>query len=610
MPADLIPPSFHLEAFLGSLPHQPGIYRMLDESDEVIYVGKARDLHRRVASYFHRQHENPRTRLMVSRVKRVEVTITRSEVEALLLESNLIKAYSPKFNVLFKDDKSYPYIRISRHPYPQISFFRGEVDDDDAKYFGPYPNALAARETIDHLQKLFRLRTCDDVVFRNRSRPCLLHQIERCSASCVGKITEDAYHQDLGDADRFLRGEESRVLDSLREAMMEASSALDYERAATFRDRIALLQNVLARQVVSSVRLMDADVVAVDSGLLGTAVNLVMIRQGRHLGDRTFFPDNTEGMAPSEILEAFLTHHYAHYPVPSRIIANADNALEETSRLLSIHAGHAVLLIRQPQGEERLWLQSAIKNAHIALEQKRAQQAAQGARLRALQEFLGLPPGGGVFRMECFDISHTQGEATIGACVVFEQGQPLKSDYRTYRVENVTGGDDYAALRQVLERRYRKLVSGEGKWPDLILVDGGRGQVSAAQSVLGEMGVSHVPLLGIAKGVERKPGQEELIFPEPGKQVRLPVEHPGFHLLQAIRDEAHRFAITGHRTRRGKARTRSVLESIPGVGERRRQKLLTRFGGLRGLQNASVEDIAAVNGIGLVLARKIYQQMH
>lgn len=608
MPEDLTPSSFHLEAFLGSLPHQPGVYRMLDESDEVIYVGKARDLHRRVASYFHRQHDNPRTRLMVSRVKRVEVTITRSEVEALLLESNLIKEYAPKFNVLFKDDKSYPYIRISRHSYPQISFFRGEVGDD-ARYYGPYPNALAARETIDHLQKLFRLRTCDDAVFRNRSRPCLLNQIERCSAPCVGKISETAYRQDLDDAGRFLRGEESRVLDSLREAMLEASSVLDYERAATLRDRIALLQSVLARQVVSSVRLMDADVVAVDSGPLGTAVNLVMIRQGRHLGDRTFFPDNTEGMGSSEVLDAFLIHHYAHYPVPSRIIANADNSLEETSSLLSIHAGHAVLLIRQPQGEERLWLQSAIKNAHIALEQKRAQQAAQGARLQALQEFLGLSLGG-VFRMECFDISHTQGEATIGACVVFEQGQPLKSDYRTYRVENVTGGDDYAALRHVLERRYRKLVSGEGKWPDLILIDGGRGQVNTACGVLGEMGLSHIPLLGIAKGVERKPGLEELIFPEPGRQVRLPAEHPGFHLLQAIRDEAHRFAITGHRTRRGKTRTRSVLESIPGIGERRRQKLLTRFGGLRGLQSASVEDIAAVNGIGLALARKIYQQMH
>ena len=599
--------AFDLGVFLKTLPNQPGVYRMKNAGGDVIYVGKARDLKRRVSSYFQKNHDNPRTRLMVSQIASVEVTLAASEAEALLLEGNLIKSLNPRFNVLFKDDKSYPYILLSGHAYPQIRLYRGALDPRH-DYFGPYPNAWAAREVIGHLQRLFHLRTCEDAVFRNRSRPCLLYQIGRCSGPCVGAISETAYRGDIENARRFLGGQESEVLDALRQAMAEASEALDFETAAHYRDRIALMQQVLAHQSVSSVQERDVDVVAVVSEGGESAVNLVMIRGGRHLGDKTFFPKNAEDADAETVADAFLTQHYALQSPPSRIIVNAPLDAPALSQVFGAHAGRAVHVVTRPQGEGRSWLQGAEHNARFALEQRRAQHTAQGARVEALQEALALPQP--PRRMECFDISHTQGEATVGSCVVFEDGEPFKADYRRYNVTGITPGDDIAALRSVLERRYRKLVAGEGKLPDLLLIDGGRAQLNGALAMLGDLGVRDIPVLGIAKGEGRKPGLEVLVYPEAGKTLRLPPDHPGFHLLQAIRDEAHRFAITGHRNRRARARTRSSLEDVSGIGAKRRQKLLAQFGGLRGVENASVEDIAAVPGIGLALARKIYQQLH
>ena len=598
---------FDLREFLKSLPHQPGVYRMCNAGGEVIYVGKARDLKRRVSSYFQKTHDNPRTCLMVSQVTSVEVTLTQSEAEALLLEWNHIKHFHPRFNVLFKDDKSYPYILLTDHVYPQIRLYRGALEARH-RYFGPYPHAWSARQVIQHLQRLFRLRTCDDSVFRNRSRPCLLYQIQRCSGPCVGAIGEGAYGADLENARKFLSGQESEVLDALREAMNDASVALDYETAAHYRDRIALLQQVQARQSVSSVQERDVDVIAIVTEAGAVALNLVMIRGGRHLGDQTFFPQNSEGADPETVGEAFLMQHYAHHPIPPGIIVNALSDPALLSQALGAQAQRAVRVVCHPQGEGRAWLQGAEQNARFALEQRRAGHAAQGQRLAALQEALGLAalPE----RMECFDISHTGGEATMGACVVFEGGEPFKTDYRRYGITGVTPGDDYGALRFVLERRYRKLLAGEGKLPDLILIDGGRGQLNVALAVLADLGMRDIPMVGVAKGEGRKPGLEALIFPEAGKVLHLPPDHAGFHLVQAIRDEAHRFAITGHRNRRSRARNRSSLEEVAGIGAKRRQKLLTRFGGLRGVESASVEDIAAVPGIGMTLARKIYQQLH
>ncbi len=598
---------FDLGAFLKTLPNQPGVYRMLNAAGEVIYVGKARDLKRRVSSYFQKTHDNPRTHMMVSQIDRVEITLTGSEAEALLLEGNLIKGLLPRFNVLFKDDKSYPYIQLTAHPFPQIRLYRGALDERH-QYFGPYPNAWAAREVINHLQKLFRLRTCEDTVFKNRSRACLLHQIERCSAPCVGAIGKAQYAGDIENARRFLAGHASEVLDDLRVAMKNSSEALDFETAAHYRDRIALMQQVLSKQSVSSTHGRDVDVIAVHRDGQAVALNLVMIRGGRHLGDKTLFPQNAEGADEVTIVEAFMAQHYADNAIPPVLITNAPLDQEGTASLLALRAGRAINVVLRPHGERRAWLQGAQQNARFALEQRRAQHTAQGARMLALQEALGLATP--ALRMECFDISHTMGEATVGSCVVFENGQPFKEDYRRYNITGITPGDDYAAMRDVLERRYKKLMAGEGKLPDLILIDGGRGQLNAAVATLGELGVSDIPLVGIAKGEGRKPGLEVLIFPESGKILRLPMDHPGFHLLQAIRDEAHRFAITGHRARRGKARTRSTLEDVTGIGAKRRQKLLAQFGGLRGVQNASVEDLAAVAGIGLALARKIYQQLH
>ncbi len=599
--------SFDLKSFLASLPTLPGVYRMIRADEVVIYVGKARDLKRRVSSYFHKQHTSPRTTMMVSQVARVEITITHSEAEALLLESNLIKSLSPRYNVLFKDDKSYPYIMVTGQTYPQIRFYRGTLDAKN-QFFGPYPNSWAVRETIGQLQKVFRLRTCDDGVFRNRSRPCLQHQIERCSAPCVGLISPDDYAKDIRHASLFLEGKETEVLEDLTNRMQAASDALEFEQAALIRNEIGSLRRILTKQFVETTGGRDADVIAVHVDGALPCVNLVMVRGGRHLGDKSFFPSNADGAELQAIGDAFIAQHYADKLVPPLIICNAVEDAEAVSALLAEKAGRNVHVVTQPNGERRTWLDMAIKNARMALAQRAAQETAQGVRLTAMQDALGLPPG--PTRMECFDISHTMGEATVASCVVFENGVAVKGDYRRYNISGITPGDDYAAMRDVLTRRYQKIAAGEGKMPDLVFIDGGRGQLGIAIAVMQEIGLDNLPLVGIAKGEERKPGLEELVFPGREEGVHLPADHPGLHLIQQIRDEAHRFAITGHRARRDKLRTKSSLEEIAGVGAKRRQKLIVRFGGLRGVLAASIDDLATVEGIGRELAEKIYRELH
>lgn len=599
--------AFDHKPILKGLPNLPGVYRMINAGGEVIYVGKARDLKKRVSSYFQKNLPSPRTRMMVSSIAQIETTVTRSEAEALLLENNLIKSLMPKYNVLFRDDKSYPYIMLSGDRFPRLAFHRGTQLKSN-QYFGPFPNAVAVRESIQLLQKVFMLRTCENTVFSNRSRPCLQHQIERCTAPCVGLISEQDYRRDVGHATLFLEGREQQVLDDLSMRMMEAAEKQEYELAAVIRDRIQSLRQVQQRQFVSDFRSGDADVVAcvAEKGML--CVNLVMIRGGRHLGDRSFVPKNAEGYDEAAALQAFLEQHYLSRPVPPLVIVGVALENEALQELLSEQAGRKVQISAYAGGDRRVWLKMAQTNAGLALQQHLAQKATQENRLEALREALDLPDSAG--RIECFDISHTMGEATVASCVVFDQGGMQSSQYRRYNIDGITPGDDYAAMRDVLTRRYTKIAAGEGKVPDVIFIDGGKGQLGIAEQVMLEVGLPDVILLGIAKGEERKPGLEQLFFPDREGPLRVPADNPGLHLLQQIRDEAHRFAITGHRGRRAKARTHSSLEDIGGIGARRRQKLLTRFGGLSGVRNASVDELAQVEGISQTLAQKIYEELH
>ncbi len=599
---------FDYKPVLKNLPELPGVYRMINAADEVIYVGKALNLKKRVSSYFQKNIPSPRTRLMVSHIARIETTVTRSESEALLLENNLIKSLMPRYNVVFRDDKSYPYIMLSGDRYPRLAFHRGSQQKPH-QYYGPFPSAFAVRESIQLLQKVFRLRTCENTVFSNRSRPCLLHQIARCTAPCVDLISEEDYQRDVTHAAMFLEGKEQQVLDDLSLKMMEAAEKQGYELAAVYRDRIQSLRQVQQRQFVSDFRSGDADVVAciAEHGII--CVNLVMIRGGRHLGDRSFFPKNAEEADVATALLAFLEQHYLDRPVPPLIITGV--ALDESEalgELLSEQAGRKVQISAYAGGDRRVWLKMAQTNAELALRQHLTQKATQETRLDALREALDLPET--TNRIECFDISHTMGEATVASCVVFDRGSMQNSEYRRYNIEGITPGDDYAAMRDALTRRYKKIAAGEGKVPDVIFIDGGKGQLGIAEQVMMEVGLPDIILLGIAKGEERKPGLEQLFFPDREEPLRVPADNPGLHLLQQIRDEAHRFAITGHRGRRAKARTHSSLEDIEGVGAKRRQKLLVRFGGLAGVRNASVDELAQVEGISKTLAEKIYEELH
>jgi excinuclease ABC subunit C len=586
---------FDAKAFVAGLPNLPGVYRMLGRGGEALYVGKARDLRKRVATYFQKQVPSPRIQMMVSQIASVEVTATRSEGEALLLENNLIKSLAPRYNILFRDDKSYPYLMVTGHEYPRLGFHRG-AKDRRHRYFGPFPHAYAVRESIQLLQRVFRLRTCEDTVFENRSRPCLLHQIRRCTAPCTGRIGPAQYAEDVANAVLFLEGREDDVMGNLNRKMKTASAARRYEEAAAYRDQVRALSRVQARQYVESNRGVDADVVAcaIEGGI--ACVNLVMIRAGRHVGDRSFFPANAEGATPAEVIGAFLEQHYLEQPLPALVVTSEPVELENANIFIPSH------------GERRVWLDMAHKNAELAIAQRVRDRATQEGRLQALRDALGLPEG--VQRVECFDVSHTMGEATVASCVVYDRQQMQKSEYRRFNIRDVVPGDDYAAMRQVLARRYDRINAEGGKIPDLVLIDGGKGQVAAAKAVLVELGMNDVALVGVAKGAGRKPGLEELIIESEARTLQLAPSHQGLHLIQAIRDEAHRFALLGHRARRGKARTTSMLNEIPGIGARRRQALIEHFGGLREVQAAAIDDIAKVEGISRPLAERIYRHLH
>ncbi|BET26318.1 excinuclease ABC subunit C [Limnobacter thiooxidans] len=656
---------FDIAVFLRDLTTRPGVYRMIDANGVVMYVGKAKNLKKRVSSYFQKTHASPRTSHMVERIVRVDVTPTRTEAEALLLENNLIKSLSPRYNILFRDDKSYPYLRLTNHTYPRVAYYRGAVDKR-SQFFGPFPNAWAVKESIQVLQRVFLLRTCEDTVFAHRSRPCLQAQIQRCSAPCVNWISPEDYAKDVDAASRFLRGDHKSVLANLEEKMLEASGLLEFEKAAMYRNQLGALSRVLQKQSVDTTGGDDdADVIAVVIQGGAVCVNLAMVRGGRHLGDKPMFPSvaqATEDIGP-EVLEAFLSQAYVDRPIPNLLIVNQDLDAPELLMALSQQAGKKINLIRQPQSERRKWLDMAVDNAQIAIQRRIAEQGSAQFRTRALVETLGLEARleeayqagdavnmlGGVLktpsvgkaaaeadipagteqalgqqgeappeevdllatlRVECFDISHTAGEATQASCVVFHNHDMQSREYRRYNIEGITPGDDYAAMRQAVTRRYQR----EGKtpivMPHIVLIDGGKGQIEVARQVFEQLGLDISLIVGVQKGENRKVGLETLVFPDGRPSLELGPGHPALMLIAQIRDEAHRFAITGMRAKRAKARQVSELDEIEGIGARRKQKLLTRFGGLRGVKAASVEDLQTVDGISKTLAEEIYRRLH
>jgi len=592
---------------LKNLPNLPGVYRMINVADEVIYVGKAKDIKKRVSSYFNKNLASPRTRMMVSNIVKIETTVTRSEAEALLLENNLIKGLMPRYNVLFRDDKSYPYITLTGDKFSRLAFHRG-AQRKGSRYFGPFPNSVAVRESIQLLQKVFKLRTCENTVFANRSRPCLQYQIERCTAPCVDYISAEDYAHDVNHAALFLEGKTSEVMDALGDKMNTAAANQEYEMAVVFRDRMQALRQVQAKQFVSDFSVSDADVIACANIQGQHCINLVMIRGGRHLGDKSFMPKNAQDADLVETVEAFLTQHYVAQNTPPMIVCGVEVDTKTFEQAFSEQSERKIKIITNAIGDKRVWLKMAQTNAELALTQKQAAASNQEARLIALREALNLPES--TERIECFDISHAMGEATVGSCVVFDKGNLQNSEYRRYNVTGITPGDDYAAMRDVLTRRYKKVAAGEGVRPDLVFIDGGKGQLGIAIEVMQEVGLADILLVGIAKGEERKPGLETMIFSDTGEMLNLEKDNQGLHLLQQIRDEAHRFAITGHRAKRAKARITSSLEDIEGVGAKRRKALLMRFGGLDGVKSASMDEIAQVEGISQLLAEKIYEQLH
>jgi excinuclease ABC subunit C len=602
--------SFDVSAFLAGLTNNPGIYRMIDRLGEVIYVGKARNLKRRLESYFRsREHLSQRTQALISRVCAIEVTVTQNETEALILENNVIKAFRPRYNVLLRDDKSYPYIYISTHErIPRLGFHRGAVRGK-GRYFGPFPSANAVRESLGLLQQLFQVRQCEDSFFQNRTRPCLQYQIKRCTAPCVGLVDEETYRMDVSHAVMFLEGTSEKVVEELMARMEATARCLNFERAARHRDQIATLKQMQQRQYVSGVR-GDIDVVAAKSRDGVAIVELFFIRKGQNLGNKTFFPKHIAGLDSSEILDAFLPQYYLARSVEESIpaeILTSDSVPSQRllEQVLTERAGRKVTVGSRGRGERAQWLDMARKNAEVALTHQFSRRADLHARFHAVREVLGLTvvPQ----RIECFDVSHTQGKSTVAACVVFGPEGPLKSAYRRYNIRGIKPGDDYAALAQGLERRYGRPHKGNAIYPDLIIVDGGKGQLSQATALLHRLGIDSTTVIGVAKGPARKAGLETIVSSRATRSLNLPVNSPALHLIQHIRDESHRFAVAAHRLRRARAGRDSVLERICGIGVQRRRLLLREFGGLQGIASAGVGDLARVRGIGHELAQSVYE---
>ena len=607
------PPPFDGKAFVRTLTSSPGVYRHFDAAGELLYVGKAGNLKKRVGSYFLKPRMEPRIAAMVAQIARVEITVTRTEGEALLLESQLIKSLKPRYNILLRDDKSYPYIYLSGgEDYPRLAFHRG-AKNLPGRYFGPYPSTYAVRESLSLMQKLFKVRQCEDSYFRNRSRPCLQYQIGRCSAPCVGLISVEDYRSDVRHAEMFLEGRSNAVIDELAEAMEQASKALQFERAAKLRDQVAALRQLQAQHHVQGAS-ADMDVIAcrIEAGM--ACVSVLFFRNGISLGTRDFFPRLPLDAEPADVLTQFIAQYYLDRPVPRELILGEPLADQDIlTELLTQHAGRVIELKSSVRGERAQFLQMAERNAQASLTARLASRQTLGTRFDDLQKVLGLaaPPR----RIECFDISHTMGELTVASCVVFGPEGPEKSHYRRFNIAGITPGDDYAAMHQALTRRFRKVAEGEGARPDILLIDGGSGQVAQALDVLRELGVGGIEVVGVAKGPGRRAGEETLVLARlesgnPGRELHPGSSSPALHLVAAVRDEAHRFAISGHRKRREKAREHSVLEDVPGIGARRRSALLKAFGGLQGVEGAGVEELMQVKGIDRGLAERIYASLH